>query len=340
MNIFGLDIGSTSIKMAQLEKSGKQFRLVAAGLAATPLPGLNTTTNDDFVTVASALKKLHQEAKLTTKKVVLSLPEAEIFTRIIEMPPMSESELVQAIPWEAEQYIPRPLSEVSLDWRVISKGETGKEMGRMKIFLVAAPNALIEKYMKLMKLAGFEVVAAETEMIAAARALVTTDAPPTMILDLGAKTTDLGIVSKGQVVFTRSTPTAGEALTRAIASSLALEVGQAEEYKRAYGLEAQQLEGKIKEALTPVFGLMLTEIKRALQSWREKEKEPLTRVVLAGGTANLPQASAIMTSELGVEVQLADPFVQLSLGSQVSTALRGNSCLFATAVGLAQKEGF
>lgn len=338
MNVFGLDIGSTSTKIVQLEKAGSKYRLLAAGIIPTPSPGFSSEAQSDLVALASALKKLHEETKISTKKVVVSLPEGEIFTRVVELPPMNEEELSQAISWEAEQFVPKPLSEVNLDWRIISKGEKEREMGQMKVLLVAAPKVLTEKYLQVLSLAGFEVVALETETIAIARALIAAGAPPIMIIDLGAKTTDLAVVKENQVVFTRSIPTAGEALTRAISSGLALEAAQAEEYKRAYGLEEKQLEGKIKEVLAPVFKVVSDEIKRAIQSWREREKEALSRLILAGGTANLPQASAFLTQQLGIEVQIADPFSQLIVDEPTATSLKGNSCLFAVAVGLAQKE--
>lgn len=338
MNAFGLDIGSTSTKIVQLEKAGRKYRLLAAGIVPTPTPGFVSESQNDLVALASALKKLHLETKINTKKVVASLPEGEVFTRVVEMPPMNEEELSQAITWEAEQFVPKPLSEVNLDWQIVSRGEKEREMGQMQVFLVAAPKVLVEKYLQVLTLAGFEVLALETEMIATARALVGSEAPTTMLIDFGAKTTDLAVIKQGQVALTLSVPTAGEAFTRAISSSLAMEAPQAEEYKRAYGLEEAQLEGKIKAVLTPVFKVVADEIKRAIQAWKEKEKEAVSRVILAGGTANLPQASALLTAQLGLEVQIADPFAQLVVDQSTAASLKGNACLFAVAVGLAAKE--
>ncbi|MDO8551145.1 MAG: type IV pilus assembly protein PilM [bacterium] len=338
MSNFGLDIGSTSIKMVQAEKSGDKYRLVAAGIVPTPQPGFSSESQADLESLATCIKNLHQEAKVTTKKVIVALPESEVFTRVIEFPPMSDGELEQAVPWEAEQFVPRPLSEVELDWHVISKGEGGREMGKMKVYVAAAPRELVAKYLKVLNLAGFEVVSIETEMIALARIMVPASAPATILLDLGARTTDVGIIQKGDVVFARTIPTAGEAFTRAISANLALEVTQAEEYKRAYGLEEAQLEGKIRQALGPVFKVVVDEVKRSIQAWKEKEQEPLVRLILTGGTAGLPQASSVLAHELGIEVQIADPFSQLILPPQVSSNLKSNSCLFAVAAGLALKE--
>lgn len=338
MNIFGLDIGSTSSKIVQLERSGSKYRLLAAGLVPTPSPGLASESEADLVALATTLKKLHQDAKVTTRKAAIALPEGEIFTRVVEFPPMREEELAQAIPWEAEQFVPKPLSEVNLDWQIVSKGSTNKQAQPMKVLLVAAPKVLISKYLRVCSLAGFEVVAIETEMTAATRALVLPGASPIMLVDFGAKTTDLAIVDNGQVVMTRSIPTAGEAFTRAVSTGLALEITQAEEYKRAYGLAEKELEGKVKGALTPVFEAVSNEIRKALAFWQEKETKPVASVILTGGTANLPEVSTLLARSLGIEVQIANPFSSLTAEEKAISSLKNNASVFAVAVGLAQKE--
>lgn len=338
MTAFGLDIGSTTTKIAQVQPEKNKFRLIAAGISPTPQPGLFSEAEKDLIAVATAIKKLHQDARVATRNVVLALPEGQVFTRVIELPQMSENELDQAVPWEAEQFIPVPLSQVTLDWQIVSRGEAGKVEQKMEVFLVAAPVALTQKYLKVIELAGFNPAAIETEIIAATRALVPSTSPPTMLIDFGAKTTDFAIVKKGKVVLTRSIPTAGEAFTRAISSALSLGTKQAEEYKIAYGLSEKELEGKIKGALAPIFDVVVKEIKKALAFWQEKEKEPVSSIILTGGTASLPEATPILTSALGIEVQIADPFVNLIKDEMVIKGLRENAPLFAVTIGLAQKE--
>lgn len=338
MNIFGLDIGSTSIKIAQVAQEGGKFRLISAGIAPTPQPGMKSEAEADLITLATSIKKLHQEGKITTKNVVVALPEGQIFTRVIELPSMNENELAQAVPWEAEQFVPMPLSEVTLDWQIVSRGTPGKVEEKIKVFLAAAPTALVEKYVKVLELAGFTVAAVETEVVAAARALLSSSSAPTLLIGLGAKSTDLAIVQRGQVVLTRSIPTAGEAFTRAISTTLSLEAPQAEEYKIAYGLGENQLEGKIKKAITPVFEVVVSEVKKALSSWREKESEVISNIILAGGTASLPEAGTFLTKQLGIEVQIANPFAQLVTTPATIASLREKAPLFAVAVGLAEKE--
>jgi type IV pilus assembly protein PilM len=251
---------------------------------------------------------------------------------------MSENELAQAVPWEAEQFIPMPLSEVTLDWQIVKPAAVGKEMEKMKIFIVAAPTVLIKKYIDIAEMAGLNVAAIESESLALARALQTASSPFSILVNFGAKSTDLTIAAGQKILLTRSISTAGEALTRAIATNLVLEPGQAEEYKKAYGLEEKEAEGKIRKALLPVLDVLANEIQKTILAWKEKENQPLSGLILAGGSAGLAQIGLYLASKLGLEVQTADPFSSLTVDPNFIAKLKPNASLFSVAVGLAQKE--
>ena len=203
--------------------------------------------------------------------------------------------------------------------------------------MVAAPKTLMEKYVSILELAELSPVLAETEIIATTRAL-TRSVPnihSCMIVSLGAKTTDIAIVRGGTLVFTRSLSAAGDALTRSLAQSLDLNLLQAEEFKRTYGVQTDKLEGKIATAVKPITDTIVTELKRALTFYQEKYKEdhkPL--VLLSGGTARLPGMVVLLAQSLGIEVQLANPWVGIARDARfnVLTAEGPNFCV---AVGLA-----
>jgi len=339
MNFFGLDIGSHSLKVAQVEKSGDSYQLVALGIASSPGDGVVSESPGSLTALSEAIKKLCAEAKIDTNNVVVALPEDKVFTRVMEMPSMKDEELDSAIGWEAEQYIPLPMEEVSLDYQVVSRPEKGKDQ-KMEVLLVAAPKRLIEKYLLVLENAGLRPVSLETEIIAIARSVAPPDSFPIMVVDLGARATDIAIVNQGQIVFTRSIGTAGEALTRAVATELKLDPAQAEEYKKAYGVDPQQLEGKVKGAIGPILDAVVKEMGKAIEYYQSKHTEnPVKRAVLTGGTAGLPEMVSLLAQKLGIEVQLADPFARLKKEGEILAKLpEGAAPLYAAAVGLALKE--
>lgn len=335
---FGLDIGSRNIKAVQLKKtSPDQYQLVASGSVPATVKGLLSEAESDLTALAEIIKKLGQEAKVTTKNVATALPEDQVFSRVVTFPKLSEEELTSALIWEAEQWVPIPLEEVSLSHQVL--GETRQDgQEKLEVLLVAAPNRLIEKVLLVLKTAGLVPVSLETEILAMARSLVAVSAEPTLLVDLGAKATDLAIVEAGQVIFSRSVPTAGEAMTRAIASSLGLEMAQAEEYKKAYGVDPEKLEGKISAAIEPVLEVMVREMAQALQFYQQGEGKIAKRVVLTGGTAVLPAVVNQMAKKLMLEVQIGDPFSRVTQDASLAKIPPGERSFYAVAVGLAMKE--
>lgn len=338
MEFFGLDIGSYNLKVVQLAKSGREYRLVSFGSGPSTQKGLASEADSDLIALAEAIKKLHQEAKITTKNVATALPQDQVFTRTANFPPLSENELRSAIEWEAEQYIPIPLEEAARAHQVVGQIKVDNQQ-KTQVLIVAAPKRLVDKVLKILKTAGLNPVGLETEIIAMARSLVPPDGETALVVDLGAKATDMAVVEGGLVVFSRSIPTAGEALTRAVASGLGLDPTQAEAYKKAYGVDPQKLEGKVKEAIGPILDVVVKEIEKTLEYFRSETQKTVKRVILSGGTAGLPEVVSLMASQLSLEIQVGDPFDQIKIDESLKQRIsQTQTPLYAVAVGLAMKD--
>jgi type IV pilus assembly protein PilM len=334
----GLDIGSKTIKIVELARSGQSFTLKGSGVvgyAGTPIEKMED--EKEIATLGQNIAKLAKEANISSKEVVVALPETQVYTRAIKFPLLTDQEIASAVRWEAEQYIPIPVKEAIIQHQVLERKENVSPP-EVSVLLVAAPRKLIDKYLKVVQAARLETIAVETEIMALVRAL----APPqqvVLLVDFGARSTDIAIAKNGKLTFTRSIPTAGEALTRSVAQSFGIEHQQAEQYKRAYGLSPNQLEGKIKTALTPVFNMVTDEIKKAIHYYQSEEKgEAPAAAIVSGGTAGMPEAISTLSSSLGIEVVIANPFSRVQVSQQVMQSLSGYAPLYSIAVGLAMRE--
>lgn len=334
--LLGLDIGSHSIKIVEVAKDGKTPVLLSAGSIPTPPGALSSSKATDQEAIAVSVKKLLKDIGAKSKDANIALPEAQVFTRVIEVPQLSQRELASAMRWEAEQYIPLPLDQVNLDFTILRDSkQTGKQT--MEALLVAAPKVLIEKYLTILELSGITPVGVETEIIAATRAVVaTTQSLRTiMVASLGAQTTDLAIMEDGVLAFTRSISSGGEALSRALAQKLEFDISQAEEYKKTYGLETNKLEGKIVAAVKPIMDTIIAEMKRAVAFYTEKHPDrTIEAIVISGGTANVPGMVVYIASEMNIETQLVNPWSILRLEGRLFS-LSSQGAVFAVAVGLA-----
>jgi type IV pilus assembly protein PilM len=334
----GLDIGSKTIKIVELVKEANLVRLQGSGIIGYSGTPPETLENDkDFSSLAQVIRKLHSEARISRKEVVVSLPEPLVFTRTVKFPLLTDAEVASAVKWEAEQYIPIPVNEAILQHQILEKKETATPP-EVLVLLVAAPRTLIEKYLKVVSLAGLNVIAAETQLMALCRALAP-QKKTVMIVDFGAKSTNIAISKNTQLVFSRSVATAGEAFTRAISQNLTMEAKQAEEYKKAYGLSVSQQEGKVGQALRPIFAIVAEEIKKAIHFYQTEEKgEPPSAVVLAGGTSGMPGIVPALSGLLGMEVIIGNPFTKVVVDPSVAKALLSYQPLYSVAVGLGLRE--
>lgn len=350
-DFFGLDIGSNSLKAVELEKAGGQFRLKTFGYH--PIAGglVFSDSEVDQKEIGKLIREMVNENHISARNVVAAFPESLIFTRVIEIPAVSENELAGAIEWQAEQYIPMPLSEIQLSWMILDKERLAQaqksadeKKPKVNVLLVAAPNTLIDRYVNIIEGAGLQPVALETEIVAITRSLAAPRdgrMPTTLIMSIGASTTDLAVVENGTIQFTRSIGTGGTALSRAISQELGFEMNQAEEYKKAYGLLEDQLEGKIVQVIRPVIDVILNEVERAIMYFQTHNPTAIVkRLVLTGGTAQLPGLVAFLASNLGLEVQIGNPWENIVVPDQFrsKTEQVENLVSFSVGVGLAMRE--
>lgn len=334
----GIDIGSKTIKIVEVGKEGNDTVLKASGIVGYSGNTIEKMVDEkEIATLGQIIKKLHSEAGVSSREVVLSVPESQVFTRTIKFPLLTDAEIASAVKWESEQYIPIPINEAIIQHTILARNETVSPPGVI-VLLVAAPRVVVEKYTKVVSAAGLTPVAVETELIALTRSLAPID-KTVLLVDLGASSTDIAIAKNSLLSFSRSIPIAGEAFTRAVSQGLGLAVPQAEEYKKTYGLEASQLEGKIKGALDPVLRLVVDEIKKAISYYQTEEKgEAPTAIFISGGTSGMPQIISMLSSLLGMEVLVANPFKSVKVDPEAAKKLAPYAPLYSVAMGLALRE--
>lgn len=340
MSVLGLDIGTKSIKVVQLEKRGDLFVLLAAGVTSTPAGGLESENEKDINLVGEALKKLLSDTKVTTDNANIVLPENKVITRFIKLPYLTDQEVDSAISWQAEPYIPIPINEANISHQVLKRNEpSGGKPGSVEVLLVAAAKSLILKYMKVAQIVGVNVVSMETELLALQRS-VCPQQQIVVLVDFGSSSTSVGIVRRGHLVVSYSIASGGDALTRAIVQAFNMDFAQAEQYKRAYGLDENQVEGKVAAALKPVFVGIVDEIKKAIQYYKTEigDSGPVTALVLAGGSSVLPGVVPFLAEALGLEVLIGDPFIKITKDQPLDKSFLAYAPVYGVAIGAAENQ--
>ena len=335
---FGLDIGTTSLRAAQVIKSGNAFSLQSVVVIPQQTRGILSESLADQQALSDSIRKMLENANLKTKNVNVSILDSQVYTKVIEMPELSEQEAAGALKFQMEQLVPLPLDQVRTDWQILgSLG--GSEKKTMIVMIVAAPLAIINKYEKVLSLAGLIPEVIETEIISVHRALLPLVAAsgPALLIHIGAEMTNVAIINNGVIILAFSISLGGIAITRAISVDLAIDLTQAESFKKTYGLNAQVFEGKIGRALTPILDSMVIDIKKAVLSFKQNNNVDIKQIVLSGGSALLPGIDAYFTNKLGIQVVVGNSFDAYSIGN-VPSELRVDAPSYNVVMGLALRD--
>ncbi len=340
--VTGIDIGLSSIKAVTLSHKESPQKLISFGSVASPQPGIISDSDLDLEAVGTAVKNLVEELDPPTKDVIIALPESRIFTRVVyDLPYLSNDELAQAIKYATEEFVPMNIEQVNLNYQIIYRSPQKAPDARTVVFIVASPKNVIDKYLKVLSVTDLKPLAIETELIGSVRSLISFNpqSPPTLLIQLGALTTDFATVSEGFILLTRSIATGGIAMSRALSQSLNFEPLQAEEYKKTYGILENQLEGKLFQILKPIIDVIVAEARKVIQAHEaQNPTREIKRVVLTGGGAQMPGLVIYIATNLGLEVQEGDPFLSLSVDPSIKKKLSSSSSMYSVAAGLAMRE--
>lgn len=326
-SLLGVDIGSSSIKIAQIDR-GDNPVLVTYGMVDIPAPISSQTTDEQVHQIADLLKNLMQKANVTTKDCIMSLPNSAVFTSVIDMPKMDDKEMESAMQFEAKKYVPLPFSEVTLSWTIISENDDG---ATSKVLLIAVPNQIRDIYIKLFQLAGLNLEIIEIEALSLIRALVVDRTKNDVIIDIGAKVTGLNFIRHGSLQLTRNLSIGGDTITDRIAQALTLNIPRAEQFKRDFGLQGTDF---LPEAVKPVLNVIKTEVAQIMGIYKSHEVNT-DRIVLVGGGAQLPGIADYFTAELGVPTILGDTLAQVGYDESVRPILSRYALHLSIAIGLA-----
>lgn len=327
---FGLDIGSTSIKLIQTDGNRGKVLGLAQNRVGKSIANMN---NSEKIALTDDLKVLVKESGLKTKKVVVSIPELSVFSRVLKFPVMSTPELSTAIKWELEQSVPFPPSEVETSWVVLHKPDKYDGDEKILVYVVAVPSRISEIYIQMVELVGLEAVRVENEIPALSRVFAggLSDSSPAVIADWGASGTSIMISGKSKLLGNFYVPVGGTAMTRMIAEAFGLPLDQAEGYKRTYGFSKDQLDGKMFTVLKPIVDNVVGEVRKLMISFKnEHSGSAVEKFILTGGGAYLPGLVPYLSESLGLEVVMGDAFS----GMEVEAKYKNLGPVFAIAKGL------
>ncbi len=350
--ILGIDIGSSAIKIVQIQKQGgkavlKNYGSLALGQYSELSIGqaVNLSKNK----IVEALSDLIRESGVDTKNSAMAIPLKDTMISFIKMPNFAQKQLEQMVPIEARRHIPVPMSEVTLDFWVIPKNETAvpvvpssgkvddkKVDNKIDVLVAAIHNSALSKYQDIQKMSGLNVELFEIELFSTIRSTLGSVMDPVMIIDIGAAITKLAMVDCGVLQSSHLINKGSQDITIALSKSLGIDIEQAEEIKRNPSILTNDVERKqFSDVVSLPLSYIFSEVNSVLLDYQNKHNKIVKKVIFSGGGSLLEGLIELAKENFNIEVALCDPFARFEAPAFVRGTLKKIGPEFSVAVGLA-----
>jgi len=343
----GVDFGTSAVKIVEFCYRNQRINLENYGWVDLGLiPNSENNQLKFETTYENKLKiylaKIIQKMKLNSDSAFVSLPGFNGLVTLIDFPEMKDDELEKAIQFEAHKYIPTPLDEVSLSWDVISrtkdKGQTESgqiKQKRIQVILVAAPKKEISKYEKIFDYSGLSIQVIELETFALSRALIGEDLGTFLIIDIGARATNIVLVDKGIIKANRNIDAGGNEVTNTIADSLNVSKVRAEMLKKD---KKDLLNSKELSIVIPTFELINNEVLRIISAYKDKNKSGrIDGIILSGGGGKLVGLDEYFSKSIGIKTIVGDPWKKIYFEERMKPLINDLGGSFSVVIGLAMR---
>ncbi|MCA9326910.1 type IV pilus assembly protein PilM [Candidatus Saccharibacteria bacterium] len=337
-SFFGLDIGTTGIRVVELRGSGATRSLVKYAYVPIDAKLAQSDSKADQQKLAQILANLISEARLSTRNVAVGLPSSRVFTTVTDFDRVPQNEMGKAISFQAESLIPTPPAESKLDWAII--GDSPKDKTKVEILLSSIPNNFVEQRLDMIESIGLNVIAFEPDSLALPRALVPAGtAAPQLIVDMGQLSTDLVITMGDAPRLTRSIPTGIDAVIRSATQNLNIDDKQAQQFVYKFGVSKDKLEGQVHQAIIGTIDLLVGEIDKSIKFFQTRYPEtPIERMIVTGGASAIPELPLYLANKFGVNVEIGNSWRNVAFSADRQNELLAVSNQFGVAVGLAERN--
>lgn len=372
-----VDIGSSTVKVVELQKKGEKIQLTKYAVEAIP----QVDIKDENLTIkakSEAVRRALSSAGITGNKCITSVSGEKILVRYIQLPKMPAEDLENAIKWEAEEYIPFKVEDVNIDFEIL--GDTpGSSEPKMDVLLVCAKKELIDERMSIVQRAGLIPEIIDVDGFALVNCMEYCCAPQSnsaiAVINIGASKTNINIYFNKNVYFSRDIAIGGNNITNAIVTTKGVSFEEAEKLKTGIDLAEQQnasagtndaneseilksIKGTVEEItgeridgggikddaaqiVSNSLNSLFTEIKRSIQFFENQMRDArVSELYISGGSVNFKNFDKYMQQEVGIKTIVLNPFTNVAVSPQLESEIRKNNLIpvLGVAMGLGLRK--
>ena len=354
--MFAIDFGARSIKVAKLRKTGEGYELDNYGVKLTPPESIVNGEILNPIAVADALTELIGDSGLRDNRAIIAITGQKVIIREIVLPLMEDKELLAGVMWEAPKYVPYDLDESIIDAAKVEEFEEKEGNKMMRVLLVATPKNVVNPYMETLKksriipkivdevssanIRAFDHYLSDQEEKDEENSIIN------IILSIGASSTILTLVEKKNLKFTRNILMGGNDITKAIAKSLNISFEEAEKLKRDTQIELgpeteEEKKNESEKIILKILNQMAKEVRKSLSYYKtQSQKVKYNKLILSGGCAKIKNIDKFLSEQLEIPLIIGDPLEGIKIDERVFNLekIKIFKESLATVIGLAKRE--
>lgn len=329
---FSLDLNEKYTRMCDLSISKDKIELLSLGYEET-IPGFFSGSSESMIVQqAELIQQLHENLQIKKKKAQIIIPDNLTYSQILPMPKLSEKELIKAIRYQADEFIPLPIDDVYLDIEILTENEQEK---KMLILIVASPKKVVDRIYRTIELAKLVPESLENELSATGRFVsdvLHIDDAPVLIVNFGFSSTSIYVVdpTSSLIVLSRSFKIGLDLLIRDLKVNLNWDDAKAAEALKTIGLSPNG-SVDINAVVSPIIKELTQEIEKTIFQVRDKMNLQIKQIYTFNHdrlVANFPQT---IQANFNIATQPL-PFGQLILPNPISQSFGNEMSSFLSVI--------
>ena len=340
--VLGLDISSTTVKLLELSRSGESYRVESYSVDTLPEGAVVDKSITDVEGVGEAIARVVARSKTKVKQAAVAVAGSTVITKVIEMSAeYTEDEMERQLRVEADTYIPYPLDECAVDFEV--QGPSPRSEEQVEVLIAACRRETVEMREAAVELGGLKAKVVDVEAHCMqrsfdliARQISANEDQVIAIVDIGATTTTLIVLTPDSSPYTRDQLFGGKQLTEDIQRHYSLSVEEAGLAKKQGGLP----DDYEAEVLQPFKEMVVQQVTRLLQFYfSQAAYDDVDHIILAGGTSSTEGLAEMVAAKLGTQTTIANPFAEMTMSARVNEEMLANDApSMMIACGLAMRS--
>ncbi len=319
--VVAIDIGTNSIKLVNLQDKKRGYELLNYGTMPLPPGVIEDGAIVDPDVVIQAIRELLKIEKIGIKNVVTAVSGTSVIIKKIKVPSMSETDLIDAIQFEAGQYIPFDIEDVNLDFIVIDTPPEQRERDQMDVLLVAVTKEKMNELTTILTRTGLKMAVVDVDVFAIENAFGLNYNIPSneiiVLMDIGAGVTNINILEYGYSAFTRDIYFGGMKYNEAIMQQLDVDDYETAEKLKLGNETNGHSPSEVYDIINSVTSELSMEVNRALEAFRGSSEVSISKIMLGGGCARMMGLNQALAENLEAQVEIFNPFQKIRYNPKV-----------------------